>query len=75
MYTQEGDKIRLSDRILSALQLALSQKDIDVSEQLAKALELSMTRKAGGGEFVERRSYPLEIEEAMDTLASLRAEE
>ncbi len=64
------NKDRLSDRILFALELALSQKDLELSEALNNALELSMTRNTGGGEFIERRDYPKEIE---TTLAQLRA--
>jgi hypothetical protein len=70
--TTEKDKIRLSDRILSALELALDQEDLKIAEFLTKAMELSMTRNTGGGEFVERRDYPPEIEKAMDKLYDLR---
>jgi len=31
-----------------------------------------MTRNTGGGEFIERRDYPAEIEKAMDKLYDLR---
>jgi hypothetical protein len=72
MDQSEKDKIRLSDRILSSLQLALEQKDLKIAETLARAMELSMTRNAGGGDFVERRDYPAEIEKAMDMLYDLR---
>jgi hypothetical protein len=72
MNVSEKDRIRLSDRILSALELALVQKDVRISEKLARALELAMTRHAGGNEFIERRDYPPEIEKAMDMLAELR---
>ena len=69
------NKIRLSDRILLALELSLSQKDLKISELLTQALELSMTRNTGGGEFIERRDYPPEMEEAMDKLVALRTEQ
>ncbi len=72
MEQKERDKIRLSDRILSALELSLDQKDLKVAEILTRALEMSMTRNAGGGEFVERRDYPPEIEKCMDRLYDLR---
>ena len=75
MDNAEKDKIRLSDRILSALELALEQDDLKISEILTRALELSMTRNTGGGEFVERREYPPEIEKAMDKLYDLRDKE
>lgn len=69
-YSRE--QIRLSDRILSALELSLDQDDLKISELLTRALEHSMTRNTGGGEFVERRDYPPEIEEAMSRLNDLR---
>lgn len=72
MNEAEKDSIRLSDRILSALQLALEQEDLKISETLTKALEMSMTRNTGGGEFVERRDYPPQIEDAMDKLQEIR---
>lgn len=69
-----GDKLatRLSDRILFALELALEQGDIPISESLTRALEMSMTRNTGGGEFVERRDYPAAMEQAMKILNDLR---
>ena len=72
MDRNSSDKIRLSDRILSSLQLALEQEDVKIAELLSRALELSMTRNTGGGEFIERRDYPPEIEKAMDELHDLR---
>jgi hypothetical protein len=72
METADKDMIRLSDRILSALELALEQEDLKISEILTRALEQAMTRNTGGGEFIERRDYPPEIEKAMDKLYTLR---
>ncbi len=72
MDQSEKDKIRLSDRILSALELAVGQKDLKIAEILTRAMEQSMTRNTGGGEFIERRDYPPEIEKAMDKLNFLR---
>lgn len=72
MDQNEKDKIRLSDRILSALELSLKQKDLKIAELLLRALELSMTRNTGGNEFIERRDYPPEIEKAMEMLYELR---
>lgn len=66
------EQIRLSDRILSSLELALEQDDFKLSELLTRALELAMTRNTGGGEFIERRDYPPEIERAMSSLHDLR---
>lgn len=66
------EQIRLSDRILSSLELALAQDDYKLSELLTRALELAMTRNTGGGEFIERRDYPPEIENAMSKLHDLR---
>lgn len=66
-------RIRLSDRILYAFELALDQEDVPIAENLARALELAMTRNTGGGEFVERRDYPAEIEAAMNKLIDLQS--
>jgi hypothetical protein len=73
-YTDLGNKqaTRLSDRILFALELALEQNDIAIAETLTRALEMSMTRNTGGGEFVERRDYPADMETAMKKLGELR---
>jgi hypothetical protein len=72
MDSYERSRIRLSDRILSALELALEQDDFKIAELLTRAMELSMTRNTGGGEFIERRDYPPEIETAMDKLQDLK---
>ena len=66
------NKDRLSDRILFALELSLHQKDLAISEALNHALDLAMTRNSGGGEFVERRDYPKEVEEALNQLRGLK---
>lgn len=66
------NKQRLSDRILYALNMAIEQEDVKTADILAKALDLSMTRNAGGGEFVERRDYPSYMESAMARLSNLR---
>lgn len=70
--TLNKEQIRLSDRILSALDLALAQNDLKISELLTRALEHAMTRNTGGGEFVERSDYPPELEDAMSRLSALR---
>jgi hypothetical protein len=75
MDQYEINRIRLSDRILSALELALEQEDIKIAELLTRALEYSMTRNSGGGEFIERRDYPPEIERAMKKLHDLQTED
>ena len=71
----DRQQIRLSDRILSALELALEQEDVKISELLTRALEQAMTRNTGDGEFEERRDYPPEIEQAMNRLYELRDKE
>jgi hypothetical protein len=63
---------RLSDRILYALQLALEQNDLRLSELLNNALEESLTRKAGGKGFVERREFSAEYEAVTKKLNELR---
>lgn len=75
MDDADSERIRLSDRILSSLQLALDQDDVKIAELLTRALELAMTRNTGGGEFIERRDYPPEIEKAMDRLYDLKDKE
>ncbi|MCE7887250.1 MAG: hypothetical protein DYH13_07090 [Alphaproteobacteria bacterium PRO2] len=75
MNNNEKDRIRLSDRILSALELSLQQKDLKISELLVRSLEMAMTRNTGGSEFIERRDYPPEIETAMEKLYELRDEQ
>lgn len=64
--------MRLSDRVLFALELALDQKDVPMAEILANALELAMTRKAGGSGFVERRDYPENVARAFQSLRDLK---
>ena len=66
------NKARLSDRIFYALSLAIEQEDVKLADALVLALELSMTRNTGGGEFVERRDYPPEIERALDRLRDIK---
>ena len=63
---------RLSDHILVALTLALAQKDLVVADLLSSALEMTMTRGAGGRDFVERREFTAEVENAMVQLDVLR---
>ncbi|MDD3021122.1 MAG: hypothetical protein PHX61_09145 [Alphaproteobacteria bacterium] len=74
MNMQESDmnSFRLSDRIFYALQLAIDQKDVLTADVLVNALELSMTRNSGGGEFVERRDYPPIVETELKKLQELK---
>jgi hypothetical protein len=74
MDNSKLNELRLSDRILFALELALQQDDTRVAETLSKALEMSMTRNTGVGAFVERRDYPVEIEDALDRLIELKSD-
>lgn len=66
--------VRLSDRVLFALERALEQEDVAIAEMLARTLEMAMTRNTGGGEFIERRDYPAEIENALARLQELKSE-
>lgn len=68
----ESKPLRLSDRILDSLELALHQEDIQIAELLTNALELSMTRNTGGGEFIERRDYSEDLVSAIGRLKELR---
>lgn len=63
---------RLADRILDALTLSIAQSDVEISELLARALERSMTRNAGGAGFTERRTFSSEVEQALADLSTLR---
>ncbi len=72
MLDEELNKARLSDRILFALQLAIEQEDLTIAEQLCGALDMAMTRSTGGGEFIERRNFPKEIEHALVELRKIK---
>ncbi len=65
-------KYRLADRVFYALQLAVEQKDGQVANALVGVLELAMTRNSGGGEFVERRDFPKEVENLLDQARALK---
>lgn len=69
------NKDRLADRVFDALLLALEQNDIEIADMLVRAMELAMTRNTGGGEFVERRDYTAELEQALAKLKALKAEQ
>jgi len=64
--------IRLSDRILYTLDLAIEQEDVAIADALVRALDLAMTRNAGGPDFTERRTYAPEIEAALTKLAQIK---
>lgn len=64
---------RLSDRILISLEMAVQQKDAEISALLSRALELSLTRKTGGKSFVEQRSIEDRILKALDESKGLNA--
>lgn len=66
------NKFRLSDRVFYALKLAVEQKDGMVASALVNVLELTMTRNSGGGEFVERREFPKEVEALLDEARALK---
>jgi len=66
-----GDERRLGDRIVYALELALDQGDLEISELLGKALETALTRFGGPGA-VDKRDVPEAILTAFDRLDRLR---
>lgn len=70
--TEKTDERRLSGRIFTALTLALEQKDAAISDLLGRALEMAMTRGAGGKGFVERREFTEEIKSTLARLDALR---
>lgn len=65
---------RLSDLILEALTLSLEQKDVVISDILSRALEMSITRNAGGRDFIERRDLSKDVEQALEKLYALKRE-
>ena len=66
------DYERLSDKVLEALNLALEQDDATIADLLSRALEMAMTRNAGGKDFVERREFADDVEKALVKLDKLR---
>lgn len=66
---------RLSDRILFALELAVEQQDLTISEDLVNAMEKSITRAAGGKNFVERRELAPEYDTVLTQFDALREKE
>lgn len=73
MTDRNAQMQRLADRILSALELALDQEDAVVAGSLWQALELSVTRGAGGKAFTERRDLDPPLAEAYARLQALKA--
>ena len=72
--TDKTDKayLRLSDLVTQAMRLALDQKDVAIADILSRALEMSLTRNAGGRNFIERRELSDEIDKALDDLIALK---
>lgn len=66
---------RLSDRILFALELAVEQNDLSISQDLVTAMEKSITRASGGKNFQERRELAPEYDTVLDQYDALRAKE
>jgi len=62
---------RLSDRIMRAMDLALDQGDLTVSEHLEHAFEAVMTR-FGGPNAVEKRGVPESLLRVYERLNDLR---
>ena len=63
---------RLSDKIVQALELAVEQKDAQIADFLGQALELSLTRNAGGKDFVERRDFSDHISSLLAEIETLK---
>lgn len=72
--TEDRPYQRLSDLILEALTLSLEQKDVVISDILSRALEMSITRNAGGRDFIERRDLSKDVESALEKLYALKRE-
>lgn len=63
---------RLSDKVIEALELAIQQEDVQISGYLANALELALTRNAGGNDFVERREISEEVVSLLEKYENLK---
>lgn len=63
---------RLSDLVTQAMRLALDQKDVAIADILSRALEMSLTRNAGGRDFLERREMSEDVNKALDDLILLK---
>jgi hypothetical protein len=63
---------RLSDLVTQAMRLALDQKDVAIADILSRALEMSLTRNAGGRDFLERREMSDDVNKALDDLVALK---
>lgn len=63
---------RLSDLVTQAMRLALDQKDVAIADILSRALEMSLTRNAGGRDFLERREMSDDVNKALDDLIALK---
>jgi phosphoglucosamine mutase len=57
---------------LEGMHLAIDQKDVAIADILSRALEMSLTRNAGGRNFIERRDLSKDVETAIDKLALLK---
>lgn len=68
MNTEER---RLAERIQPALQMAVDQRDTLIARLLHDALELALTRRSGGLEFVERRELGQEMSDTIDAYHGL----
>lgn len=62
---------RLGDRILAALELAIDQQELEIAEQLWRALELALSRY-GGPDAFEKRDPPANLDDVLDRLLALR---
>jgi hypothetical protein len=70
--TKSKAYIRLSDLVLEAMYLAIEQKDVAIADILSRALEMSLTRNAGGRNFIERRDLSKDVEKAIEKLGALK---
>ena len=68
--TDSADR-RLGDRILAALDLAIDQQELEIAEQLWRALELALSRY-GGPDAFEKRDPPSRLDAVLDRLLTLR---
>lgn len=65
---------RLSDVIIKALELAIEQKDVVISDLLRRALDMTMRRNAASRSNIDRRDTAVEIEKVVEKLEALKRE-
>jgi len=69
---EEETHERLGDKILEALEMALDQEDKAIADLLGNALQMALTKYAGGKGFTERRDLSDRINASLDKWSELK---